>query len=145
MGEWPRPHYRSGRRAAEGGGHLQKTHVSAGPEWRETAQKKAGDIVAEELRRRGWGARELEGRRKAAPGKMQMACRLRAETSLTFEWIAEHLNMGAPGYASNCLGPPNTKQNGVSCAHLHVFIRWCGAVSWRRNPEPPSAGAPQST
>ena len=33
----------------------------------------------------------------------EIAARLRAETTVTLKWIAHHLNMGAPGYLSDCL------------------------------------------
>ena len=46
---------------------------------------------------------ELEARRKADPEKLKIAARLRAETTVTLKWIAHHLNMGAPGYLSDCL------------------------------------------
>ncbi len=75
----------------------------AGPEWRETAEKKAERILAEELNRRGWDDQQLAQRRKADPEKLQIARRLRAETTVTWNWIAQHLSMGAPGYLANCL------------------------------------------
>ncbi len=73
----------------------------AGPEWKETGEKKAERILSQEMQRRGWTTAELEQRRKADPEKLQIARRLRAETVVTFKWIAEHLRMGAPGYVSN--------------------------------------------
>lgn len=86
---------------------LQMTTVQgskfAGPEWKETGQRKAECILAEELRRRGWNFQDLERLRKGDPEKLKIAGRLRAETTVTFEWIARHLRMGAPGYVSNCL------------------------------------------
>jgi hypothetical protein len=52
----------------------------AGPEWKETAQKKAERILAQELQRRGWNVQDLEQRRKADPEKLKIARRLRRET-----------------------------------------------------------------
>ena len=75
----------------------------AGPEWKETGQKKAEGIVAEELQRRGWSNAVLGQLHKADPQKLAIARRLRAETTVTFRWIADHLRMGAAGYLSNCL------------------------------------------
>jgi hypothetical protein len=75
----------------------------AGPEWKETAEKKAERILAEELQRREWDFHDLEQLRKADPEKLKIARRLRAETTVTFKWIARHLSMGAAGYVSNCL------------------------------------------
>ena len=74
-----------------------------GPEWRETAEKKAEGILADELNRLGWDARHLAQRRKADPEKLAIARRLRAETTMTWDWIAQHLIMGTPGYVANCL------------------------------------------
>jgi hypothetical protein len=75
----------------------------AGPEWRETTEKKASGILAEELNRRGWNPEQLEHLRKADPDKLKIAKRLREETTVTWQWIAQHLSMGAPGYVANCL------------------------------------------
>ncbi len=59
--------------------------------------------MAEELQRRGWSNAHLEQLRKADSEKLAIARRLRAETTVTFQWIAERLRMGAAGYVSNCL------------------------------------------
>ena len=75
----------------------------AGPEWRETSEKKAECILTEELARRGWEPQRLEQLRKADPEKLKIAGRLRAQTSVSLKWIAQHLNMGAPAYLGNCL------------------------------------------
>jgi hypothetical protein len=86
---------------------LQMTTVQgsrfAGPEWKETAEQKAQRILAEELGRRGWDARHLAQLRKADPEKLKIAARLRAETTVTFQWITQHLSMGVPAYVSDCL------------------------------------------
>jgi putative transposase len=86
---------------------LQMTTVQgskfAGPEWKQTGQKKAELILAEELQGRGWNAQNLQQLRKADPEKLKIAARLRAETTVTLKWIAHHLSMGAPGYLSDCL------------------------------------------
>jgi hypothetical protein len=86
---------------------LQMTTVQgskfAGPEWKETGEKKAERILAEELERRGWSIQKLEYLRKADPEKLKIAERLRAETTVTFKWITQHLSMGVPGYVSDCL------------------------------------------
>ena len=74
-----------------------------GPEWQETATSRAERMLAEELRRRGWAAQQLAARRKGDREKVKIARRLRGETTMTLEWIAERLNMGAPGYAAQCL------------------------------------------
>ena len=46
---------------------------------------------------------ELGRRVKGDAGKVAMAARLRAETAVTVKWIAERLQMGAPGYLNHLL------------------------------------------
>jgi hypothetical protein len=53
-----------------------------GAERRESAEQKAGRILQEEHKRRGWDSKELKRRRKADPGKVQVARRLRKETTM---------------------------------------------------------------
>ena len=43
------------------------------------------------------------GQAKGHPEKLEIAARLRRETTVTFEWIAEHLRMGATTSLSNLL------------------------------------------
>ena len=74
-----------------------------GPERQETATARAERLLAEELKRRGWSAEQLEARRKGDPEKVKIARRLRGETTMTLDWIASRLNMGAAGYAAHCL------------------------------------------
>ena len=57
----------------------------------------------EEARARGWNYQDLEHLRKADPEKLKIAWCLRTKSTVTFKWIAQHLNMGAPGDVSNCL------------------------------------------
>jgi len=45
----------------------------------------------------------LEQRRKADAEKIKIARRLRAGTTMTWNWIAEHLTMGTPGNTADCL------------------------------------------
>jgi len=51
----------------------------AGELRRETAEAKAGRLIAEELARRNWTAQDLESRRKNDPGKLAIGVRLRRE------------------------------------------------------------------
>jgi len=74
-----------------------------GSERRETVEAHAERIVKEELKRRRWGEQELRERAKGDAGKVGMALRLRAETAVTVKWIAERLQMGAPGYVNHLL------------------------------------------
>ena len=74
-----------------------------GAELREAEAVHAERVVAEELRRRGWGEAELTLRRKGDPEKVEMAWRLRRETTMTLKWIAKRLKMGAWTHVSNCV------------------------------------------
>jgi hypothetical protein len=74
-----------------------------GPERHESAVAKAERLLREELRRRNWGAEDLARRRKGDRQKAKIALRLRQETTMTWDWIAEKLAMGAGAYAANCV------------------------------------------
>jgi hypothetical protein len=74
-----------------------------GAERRESAEAKAEKILKEELKRLGWDPQELKSRRKGDPGKVQVARRLRQETTMSWPWIAASLAMGAAGYAADCV------------------------------------------
>jgi REP element-mobilizing transposase RayT len=74
-----------------------------GPELREADEIHAQRVLKEELRRRGWTEADLSLRRKADPAKVEIAWRLRNETTMTLKWVAQRLKMGAWTYVSNCL------------------------------------------
>ena len=74
-----------------------------GSERREAATAKAERLLSEELEQRGWTDEELARRRKADGEKLDIAERLRSETTMTWAWIAGHLQMGTAGYAANTL------------------------------------------
>jgi hypothetical protein len=76
-----------------------------GVERQETAEQHASRLLAEELKRRGWDPSELKRRKKGDSTKAQLAQRLRRETTVTRDWIARGLVMGASGYAANCVRP----------------------------------------
>ena len=61
----------------------------------ETAEAKAQRIVSEELGRLGWRQTDLASPRKSNPLKLQIAARLRRETTLSIKQIAERLHLGA--------------------------------------------------
>jgi putative transposase len=69
----------------------------------EVAQAKAERIIGEELCRLGWQETDLVSRRKRDPGKLEIAVRLRQETTLAVKEIAARLQMGTPASASVCL------------------------------------------
>lgn len=61
----------------------------------ETAAAKAERIIAEELKRRGWKESQLAKLLKGDPEKMDIAVRLRRETTLTVAAIAQRLHCGS--------------------------------------------------
>jgi hypothetical protein len=73
----------------------------AGAEKQESAQAKAERILPEELGRGKLGIEDLEKRKRADPVKVKIALRLRQETTMTWDWIAQRLAMGAGAYAAN--------------------------------------------
>ena len=58
-------------------------------EVRQSALAKAQRMAQEELDALGWAAQDLQGRRKSDPQKVRIAARLRRETTMTLEWIAD--------------------------------------------------------
>jgi REP element-mobilizing transposase RayT len=74
-----------------------------GDELRESAEAKAERIVTEELQQRGWDAAALLIRRKGDAAKLAMAARLRRETTMTLQWIADRLRMGTRTYLAHLL------------------------------------------
>ena len=60
-------------------------------------------LVSEELKRRRWTNQQLNQRRKGDVEKIRIAQRLRAETTMTLEWIAQRLQLGSIGYVAHCL------------------------------------------
>ena len=57
-------------------------------------------LIAEELGRLGWKEADLATRPKSDPAKLQIAARLRKETTLSIRQIAECLHLGTPRSAS---------------------------------------------
>lgn len=74
-----------------------------GQERMETAEAKAEQIIAEELKRLKWTEAILKTRRKGDPAKVAIATRLRKETTRTVGWIAERLAMGTRGHVNHLL------------------------------------------
>ncbi|HEV2456502.1 MAG TPA: hypothetical protein VGY98_19725 [Verrucomicrobiae bacterium] len=72
--------------------HLGAHH--SGELHREAARAKAERIIHEELRRRGWKELDLKERRKNDPDKLEIAGRLRRETTLTITDIAARVHLG---------------------------------------------------
>jgi putative transposase len=74
-----------------------------GEERGESDGEKAERIVQAELKRRRWTELDLRKRRKGDKGKVVIAQRLRLETTMTLNWIAQRLSMGAAGSLANLL------------------------------------------
>jgi REP element-mobilizing transposase RayT len=74
-----------------------------GPEIHQAAEAKASRIIDEELARILWTEAELLRKQKGDPVKLRIAQRLRAETTVTMQWIAARLQMGTKGYLSHLL------------------------------------------
>ena len=74
-----------------------------GPERQESEAAQAERVLGGEMRRRHWRAEDLIRRRKGDREKAKLAWRLRQETTMTWDWMAEKLAMGSAGYAANCV------------------------------------------
>jgi hypothetical protein len=74
-----------------------------GQEVDQSAQAKAERIVREELEALKWSKLDLERHRKGDPEKLRIAQRLRNQTTMTLDWIAQRLHMGSAGHLSHLL------------------------------------------
>ena len=72
-----------------------------GEERWESELERAERIVGEELRRAGWDEARLGMTPKGHRVKVRVAGRLRRETTVTYQWIAERLGMRSRSHASN--------------------------------------------
>ena len=66
----------------------------------ESTEAKAERIIGEELGCRGWRECDLAARRKSDAGRLEIAARVRRETTLTLKQIAKRLDLGTPRSAS---------------------------------------------
>jgi putative transposase len=82
-------------------GEAGKYHY--GSEIHEASEAKATRIISEELGKAVWTEAELALRRKGDPTKVRIARRLRVETTVTLQWIAEKLHMGTKTHLSHLL------------------------------------------
>ena len=69
----------------------------------ETDEQRAESIVRAQLGKLGWGNQDLKKRRKSDRDKVQLARKLRAETTVSLKWIAQRLEMGTWTHVSNLL------------------------------------------
>ena len=83
------------------GKHLGSNNY--GSERRETDQQKAERIVLERLASLHWQESDLAARAKSDPVKVELARRLRRETTMSLKWIAQRVHMGTWTNVSNLL------------------------------------------
>jgi REP element-mobilizing transposase RayT len=74
----------------------QRGKWNYGPELQQAAEAKAERLLAEALASRGLPEGQLAAWPKTHPVKLALAARLRNETTVTVEWIAQRLAMGTP-------------------------------------------------
>ena len=85
----------------------------------ESAEAKAERIIAEALRRLGWKEKDLRERPKSEQSKVELAQRLRQETTLTMRHIAARLSMGSWRTLNNQLYLARKQKNApVKCKSM---------------------------
>jgi hypothetical protein len=82
-------------------GNLATQYVA---EWREEQEAKADRLLREEMGRLGWDNEALRQTGIGDERKEWLAGRLRKETTMSFKWIAQHLEKGSWTHVSNPLG-----------------------------------------
>ena len=91
--------------------------------------------MREELKRAGWKEKDLPEQRKGAKAKIAVARRLRQETTMTLQWIAQRLAMGSWTYVSNLLNAKKQKlaryctiasPASIPCAFRSLKLSRCG-------------------
>lgn len=82
-----------------------------GSERREAEEAKARRLVKEEMDRMGFAEPALLKAAKGDKRKVEIASRLRRETTMTLKWIAQRLSMGGWTNVSNLLGAERAKAN----------------------------------
>ena len=74
-----------------------------GAELRESEEKRARRIIAEEMQKRKFPVLDFGRLSKSASSKVRIARRIRAETAMPLRWIVQELQMGSIGYAARIL------------------------------------------
>jgi REP element-mobilizing transposase RayT len=92
-------------------GQLGADH--AGALRQEHGAERAERIIAEELKRLGWTEADLISQRKKAPGKLDLAARLRRETTMSLKWIAARVQLGTSKSANGKLHDWMKNQTGI--------------------------------
>ena len=81
-----------------GEGHGRKERL-------ETGEQKAERIVCEELERLKWRESDISKESKGRPQKVEIARRIREETTMSLKWIAIRLKMGRLETCGKQVGP----------------------------------------
>jgi hypothetical protein len=74
-----------------------------GDEVHQSGEQKALKLVESELKRLGWTGADLLERAKGDVTKIRLAKKLREETTMTLEWVAQTLHMGTKTHLSHLL------------------------------------------
>jgi hypothetical protein len=89
-----------------------------GEEFQESEEQQAQRLVGEMLREANWKEEALERRGKGDARKARMAARLRAETTLTWSWIAQRLD-GPLAHGVQCGATERFKDQGLAVPAHH--------------------------
>jgi hypothetical protein len=81
-------------------GDRRKRIFLGGLHW-QAARAKAERIVTEEVQRRGWQEQDLVSRRKHDPAKLEIAARLRRQTTLSLREIGALVHFGTSKTANS--------------------------------------------
>ena len=94
----------------------------------ENADAKAEGIVAQELPPLGCKEADLARRPKSDPGKLELAARLRRETTLIVKAIAARLHLGARKSARTRLQQRKGRENPHKQVGLNIRVRPAGRL-----------------
>ena len=85
-------------------------------------ERRPNRIVAEELKRQGWQEEDLVRRRKNDPVKLDLAARLRRETTLSLKAIAARVHLGSSKAANAKLHQHLRRGKGDSARQVRLGI-----------------------
>src|SRR5439155_16488041 len=77
-----------------------------GDQRHESNEQKAVRLINDELQKLALTPARLSLRSDRDPAKLQIATRLRAETTMSLKWIAQQIGIGSWKYLSNLLSAP---------------------------------------
>jgi hypothetical protein len=89
-----------------------------GAELQESAAEKAERLVREGLQELGWTEAELATRKRGHGSEVKLAVKLRAETTMTLQWIVARLQMGTGASLSNLLSAQRRGEGKCQYAEL---------------------------